>query len=86
MHAIPMPDDFLPGHPRTVIGEPGDPTRLDVRPAEYAITASELYPGRPRCWVVVDLEDDERAAIAAGARVVLSMDGGELPWSLDVLP
>lgn len=86
MHAVPFPDDLLEGARRVVIGEPGDPTRDDVRPCEYAVTPSELYQGRPRVWVVVDMTDEERAALAAGGRVLLSMDGGELPWSLDVLP
>ncbi len=87
MRALPVPDALLEalGGQRAVIGEPGDPTRDDVRPCEYVVTASELYPGRPRVWALIELDDEDRAAIAAGGQVVLSMDGGELPWSLAVV-
>lgn len=86
--AVPMPADVAAalGAERTVvIGEPGDPTRTDVRPAEYALTPSELYPGRLVFSVVVELDDAERAAIAAGGRLLLRLDGAEVPWSIDVL-
>jgi hypothetical protein len=72
------------GGQRAVIGEPGDPTRDDVRPCEYVVTPSTLYPGRPTVSALIELDDDERAAIAAGARIWLTLDGGELPWSLTV--
>lgn len=72
------------GGQRVVIGE-SDPTRDDVRPCEYIVTASELYPGRPAVSAVIELDDADRKAIAAGAGLVLTLDGGELPWSLQVL-
>ena len=86
MRAVPIPDGLAEkmGGQRLVIGEPGDPTRTDVRPCEYVVTPSSLYPGRPVCMALIELDDDERAAIAGGARLWLSLDGGELPWSLDV--
>lgn len=66
-----------------MVGE-SDPTRDDVRPCEYIVTPSDVYPGRPALTALVELDDDEREAIAAGARVLLTMDGGEVPWSLMV--
>lgn len=72
------------GGQRVVIGE-DDPTRDDVRPCEYIVTASQIYPGRPCVSAVVELDDDDRAAIAAGAPLLLTLDGGELPWSLQVM-
>lgn len=88
MRPIPIPDAVVNerGGNRRVIGEPGDPTRTDVRPCEYLVTASELYPGLPAVSALVELDDDDRAAIAAGARLWLTMEGGELPWSLEVAP
>lgn len=85
--ALPMPAELaaeLGALRRVVIGE-SDPTRDDVRPAEYAVTSSELYPGRAAFSVLVELDDAERQRIAAGARLLLRLDGGELPWSIDVL-
>lgn len=86
MRAVPIPDGVAEasGGRRVVIGEPGDPTRDDVRPCEYVITPSRLYPGRPCVSALIELDDADRAAIAAGKRVWLTMDGGELPWSLAV--
>lgn len=86
MRAIPIPDGVAEsvGGTRVVIGEPGDPTRDDIRPCEYIVLPSALYPGRPTITALVDLDDDERAAIAAGAKLWLTLDGGELPWSLAV--
>lgn len=88
MRAIPIPDGVAEasGGRRVVIGEPGDPTRDDVRPCEYVVRLSELYPGRPTFTALVDLDDDDRAAIAAGARLSLTLDGGEVPWSMSVEP
>jgi len=74
------------GGTRVVIGEPGDPTRVDVRPCEYVVTPSHIYPGSPAFHALVELDDEDRAAIAEGAQVWLSLDGGELPWSLTVQP
>ncbi len=67
---------------RVVIGEPGDPTREDVRPCEYVVTASELYPGRPRVLALVELDDSDRERIARGGHIWLTLDGGEVAWSL----
>lgn len=69
-----------------VIGEPGDPTRDDVRPCEYIVTPSLIYPGRPAFTALIELDDDDRAAIAAGGRLSLTLDGGELPWAIAVEP
>lgn len=41
---------------------------------------------RPCVTALIELDDDDRAAIAAGARLSLTLDGGELPWSLAVEP
>lgn len=86
MRAVPIPDGVAEkmGGRRIVIGEPGDPTRADVRPCEYILTSSALYPGRGCVTALVELDDQDRELIAAGARVWLTMDGGELPWSLTV--
>ena len=86
MRPVPIPVGTAEamGGQSVVIGEPGDPTRTDVRPCEYVITESDLYPGRPAVHALVELDDDERAAIAGGARIWLRLDGGELPWSLSV--
>lgn len=86
MNAVPIPDGVAEamGGRRLVIGEPGDPTRTDVRPCEYVVTASVLYPGRPCVHALVALDDAERAAVAGGARLWLTLDGGELPWALTV--
>jgi hypothetical protein len=88
MRAVPIPDGVAEamGGRRVVIGEPGDPTRDDVRPCEYVVTASALYPGRPVVSALVELDDDDRAAAAAGMPLWLTLDGGELPWSLTFVP
>ena len=88
MRAVPIPDGIAEQMhgARLVIGEPGDPTRTDVRPCEYVVTESELYPGLPCVHALVELDDDDRAALAAGAKLWLTLDGGELPWSLTVEP
>lgn len=87
MRPVPIPDGMAEacGGRRVVIGEP-DPTREDVRPCEYIVTASILYPGRPAVTSLIELDDDDRAAIAAGARLSLTIDGGELPWAIGVVP
>ena len=88
MRAIPIPDgvaEQLDGR-RVVIGEHGDPTRTDIRPCEYVVTLSKLYPGKPCVHALVDLDDGERDAIADGAKLWLTLDGGELPWSLTIEP
>lgn len=73
------------GTQRIVIG-PSDPTRDDLRPCEYLVYPSRIMPGRPVVTALVELGDDDRAAIAAGARLVLHMDGHEVPWELAVRP
>ncbi len=79
MRATPLPDTW--SGQRAIIG-PSDPTRDDLRPCEYAVAPSREYPGRPRVLVRIELDDDDRALIAAGAVLWLEMDGGELPWQL----
>lgn len=88
MRAVPIPDGVAEaaGGVRVVIGEPGDPTRTDVRPCEYIVRPSELYPGGHTFTVLVVLDDDERAAVADGHWVALTLDGAEVPWSLQVVP
>lgn len=88
MRPVPIPDGVAEamGGQRVVIGEPGDPTREDVRPCEYVFTPSDLYPGRPCVTALIELDDADREAIANGARLSLTLDGGELPWSLAVEP
>jgi hypothetical protein len=71
------------GGTRLIVGE-SDPTRQDIRPCEYVVTDSDLFPGRPAVHALVELDDEDRRAIAAGARIWLRLDGGELPWSLEV--
>lgn len=86
MRAIPIPNGVAEamGGIRQVIGEPGDPTRDDVRPCEYVLRPSALYPNYRTFTALVALDDDERAAIAAGANIWLTLDGAEMPWSLEV--
>lgn len=88
MRPIPIPDGVAEasGGRRVVIGEPGDPTRDDVRPCEYVVTPSAIYPGRPCFTALVELDDDDRAVIAAGGRLALTIDGAELPWSIATYP
>ena len=88
MRAVPIPDGMAEaaGGIRKVIGEDGDPTRDDVRPCEYILRPSELYPGRQTFTALVALDDEDRAAIAAGGRLALVLDGAEVPWSLQVVP
>lgn len=88
MRAVPIPDGIAEqlGGRRVVIGEPGDPTREDVRPCEYVAVPSRLYPGRPCFLALVELDDADRAALAGGAHLWLTLDGGEVPWALDVAP
>jgi hypothetical protein len=85
MRPLPIPDGVAEamGGRRVVIGEP-DPTRDDVRPCEYVVTASKLYPGRPVVSALIEVSDEDRERIAKGARLWLHLDGGELPWALDV--
>lgn len=78
------------GADRTVvIGEPGmNPADENApTPAEYAVTASRLYPGHPTFHVLLVLSPAERAAIAAGdgAVVLLTLDGAEVPWQVSVV-
>jgi hypothetical protein len=80
MRGVPIP----PGSGRTIVIGEDDPTREDVRPAEYVVRYSDLYPGKLAYSALVELDDDEREAIANGARIWLTLDGAEVPWSLDV--
>ena len=86
MRAIPIPDGVAEasGGRRVIIGEPGDPTRDDVRPCEYVLTDSAMYPGRPCLTALIALDDDERRALAEGAKLSLTLDGAEVPWSIHV--
>lgn len=93
MIPIPIPDAVLAEFQnatngdayRAVLGE-ADPTRLDVRPAEYIVHPSRLFPGRSCYTALVRLSDEDRQAIVDGADiVVLTLDGAEVPWSLAVV-
>jgi hypothetical protein len=84
---IPIPDEVLAANPacrRVVIGE-NDPTRDDVRPCEYLVGPSTLYPGLPAVTALIELDDEDRAVLAAGGRLFLTLDGGELPWSIETV-
>lgn len=93
MIPVPIPEALLaavrvtePAAERLTIGEPGDPTRDDVRPAEYLITPSTLYPGRATYSALVLLSPEDRQAIIDGAEhVLLTLDGAEVPWSIAVV-
>jgi hypothetical protein len=83
---VPIPPELVNGRPTIVLGE-ADPTRDDVRPCEYLVTTSTVYgAGWPAYTAVLVLDDNDRAAIAAGARLTLTLDGGEVPWSINLLP
>lgn len=93
MMPVPIPDEMLGAFrdatggqaERLVLGEP-DPTRLDLRPAEYVVHPSTLFPGRSCYTALVRLSDEDRQAIVDGAEfVVLTLDGAEVPWSLGVI-
>lgn len=87
MRTVPIPDGLAEaaGGERLVIGE-DDPTRDDVRPAEYVVTPSRLFPGRPCFTALVVLEAEDLEAIAAGAtHLSITLDGGEVPWSIAVV-
>lgn len=68
------PDGWAERH--VIGGEAG------TTPAEYVVTRSTLYPGRLEYHALIELDDEDRAAIAAGAHLTLSLDGAEVPWSL----
>lgn len=90
MIPVPISDEILAAHPegrRVVLGEPGMNPADDhaPTPCEYLVTPSTLYPGRPCFTALLELSDDERAAIADGARVALTLDGAEIPWSVEVV-
>lgn len=87
MRPVPIPDGVAEamGGRRVVIGEPGDPTREDVRPCEYVVRPSALYPGRPCVSALVELTDEDRRRLARGGHIWLTLDGGELPWSLEAV-
>lgn len=81
MRATPLPESWE--GVRAVIG-PDDPTRDDMRAAEYAVRPSLEWRGAHRFMVRVEPTDDERTVIANGGVLWLEMDGGELPWSIVV--
>lgn len=83
MRATPIPDWWTGA--RVVVGE-SDPTRDDVRPCEYAVTDSTIFPGRPAVHARVELDDRDREVLAAGGVLWMCMDGGELPWSIVAEP
>lgn len=83
MRATPLPDSWA--GQRAIIG-PADPTRDDLRPCEYAVVPSREFPGQPKVLVRIELDDTDRAVLAAGCVLWLEMDGGELPWQLHITP
>lgn len=85
MRPVPIPAAVRARLQTVVIGEPGMSPADDgaPAPAEYALTSSSLYPGRPCFNALVVLEDADLAHIADGGRHVwLTLDGAEVPWSL----
>lgn len=87
MRPIPIPDIVLQanGGRRHVIGE-ADPTRDDVRPVEYLVTPSSLYPGRHCFTTIVVLEEADLEAIRRGAtHLALTLDGAEVPWAVEIV-
>lgn len=88
MRPIPIPDGVAEevGGYRAVIGEPGDPTRDDIRPCEYVVRPSTLYPGRLTFTAIIELDDEDRRLAAEGKHLILLLDGGELPWSVNFEP
>lgn len=84
MIPVPIPDGVAErmGGRRVVVGEPGDPTRTDLRPCEYVVTPSALYPGRPCVSALVTLEPGDLEALTATGQLWLTLDGAEVPWSL----
>ena len=85
MMPVPIPDGVAEamGGQRVVLGDPGDPTG-PVRPCEYVLTASELYPGGFAVHAIVVPDDEDLRRLAAGAPLLLTLDGGEVPWCLSV--
>ena len=91
MIPIPISDEVFeavrnedPSANRMVIGEAGmNPADPDApMPCEYIVLPSKLYRGRHLFTVLVELNDEDRAAVARGAKLALTLDGGELPWTL----
>ncbi len=85
MRPIPIPDGVAEasGGRRVVIGG-SDPTDPQFTPCEYVVRPSEAYPGRPMFTALVELDDEDRTRIAQGAPIWLTLDGMEVPWSIDV--
>lgn len=87
MRPVPISDELVEASVngrREVIGEPGDPTNMVIRPVEYLVRPSILYPGRSTYTAVIKLDDEDRKLIAQGAILTLTLDGGELPWELEL--
>lgn len=87
MRAIPIPPGVAAAaEGRTIVIGDDDPTRDDLRPCEYVVTPSDLYPGHYVYSALVEMDDSEVEAIAAGCRRFwLTLDGAEVPWSISLL-
>ena len=86
MRPIPIPEGVAEqvGGKRVVLGVEESFNGAPIDACEYVVRPSALYPGRPCMSALLELDDDDRAKIAAGAMIWLTFDGGELPWRLDV--
>lgn len=87
MRPVPIPDHIRAQYQTVVIGEPGMSPADDgaPMPAEYVVTPSELYPGRPAFSALVALDQADIDAIKGGADLLwLTLDGGEVPWAITV--
>ena len=80
-----MPDaEYVTGrgfHPMATVGRIGGEN--STVPAWYVVEPDDGFG--MRCTARVTMTDKERAAIAAGADIDLTLYGGELPWSLSVI-
>lgn len=87
MRTVPVPDDFPAEWPRVVIG-PSDPAHPDIHAVEYLVTPAKDEHGRdvPAFNAVLVLDDVDRATIAEGGRLVLTMFGAEVMWDMTVIP
>ncbi len=74
-----MPDGWFPGGQRQIIGGEND-----SEPAEYVIEPDTDYG--LKVTTLVQLEPIEIEQIAENGYLILTMWGGELPWSIRPAP
>lgn len=86
MRAIPIPDGMaedLGGH-RVVFGLEELEAGVPVNPIEAVVAPSNLYPGVERVHSLIELDDTDRAALASGARLLLTIHRG-MAWQLNIV-